>query len=248
MLNIFLGEFLGTMFLIILGNGVVANVIFKKTIGSKSGFLAITVGWGLAVFVGVVIANSFHTGGHLNPAVTIMVLAKGDISIIKACVYFVSEFSGAIIGQIIISTLYFQHIKEKENASSVISMFSTGPTHKKHFYNLFSEFIGTAVLVSCAMLLVLTFGADKSPIMTQLIPFIGPFTMGLVVLSIGISLGGTTGYAINPFRDLAPRIVYSLMKFPNKPAKSANWKYSWVPVVAPMTAGLIVGLMGRIFM
>jgi len=242
MLDIFLGEFLGTMFLIILGNGVVANVLFKNTFGSRSGFLAITVGWGIAVFVGVLIANNWGTGGHLNPAVTIMQWVKGDKQTAEAMVYFGSELFGAALGQIIISLFYWNHINEVENKDLIIGMHSTSPTHNRPLSNLFSEFIGTAVLVACAMTLGVTLKGNSEDLMK----FIGPVTMGIVVLGIGISLGGTTGYAINPARDLMPRIVYALMPYKNKPAKSVDWKYSFIPVVGPLVAGIIVGAFGRI--
>ena len=241
-LDIFLGEFLGTMFLILLGNGVVANCVFKKTIGARSGFLAITIGWGIAVFVGVFVANSFGTGGHLNPAVTIMQWVKGDKTSAQSMVYFASELLGAAVGQLIVSAFYFNHINEVENKDSIISIHSTGPTHEKTFSNLFSEFIGTAVLVSCAMVLGLSMNDNAEGMMR----FVGPFSMGLVVLGIGISLGGTTGYAINPARDLMPRIIYTIMPYKNKPANSANWKYGWIPVVAPLVAGALVGAFGRL--
>ena len=248
LLDIFLGELFGTMFLIILGNGVVANVVFKRTIGSKSGFLAITVGWGFAVFMGVIVANAFSTGGHLNPAVTTMVWVKGDIGIVKALIYYISEMLGAIIGQVIVSIFYFQHIKEVDNQDAVLSMHSTTPTHKNNAFNLFSELVGTVVLVTLAMVLFTSFknadGTQESTL-KSIMGFAGPLSMGFVVLGIGISLGGTTGYAINPARDLGPRIVYALMPYPNK-KKSANWQYAWVPVLGPMLAGVIVGAFGRL--
>lgn len=244
MTDIFLGEFLGTMFLILLGNGVVANVVFKKTIGTKSGFLAITIGWGLAVFMGVIIANAFGTGGHLNPAVTAMVWVKGDIYVDKAFVYFGSELLGAMVGQLIVSAFYYQHIKEIENSELVLSMHSTKPTHENKISNIFSEFIGTAVLVSVAMVLGLSYKSSYGA-MGSVINFAGPLSMGLVVLGIGISLGGTTGYAINPVRDLGPRIIYALMPYPNKP-KNVNWSYAFIPVLGPLLAGVVVGIFGRL--
>lgn len=244
LLDVFLGEFLGTLVLILLGNGVVANVVFKRTGGAKAGFLAITTGWGLAVFLGVMVANSFATGGHLNPAVTTMLWVKGDIEVDYAFTYYGSEFLGAIIGQIIVSTFYWQHIKEKENKEVVLAMHSTSPTHKQAWSNLFSEFVGTAILVSCAMILPLTFNGSNDPLMTTILGFAGPLSMGLVVFSIGISLGGTTGYAINPARDLGPRIVHALMPYAHK--QKSNWTYSWIPVLAPLLAGVVVGGFGRL--
>ncbi len=238
MLHIFLGEFLGTMALILLGNGVVANVNFKKTIGSKGGWIVVTFGWAFAVFVGVSIANIWGTGGHINPAVTIGKWVGGQITSVQAGVFIGSQFAGALVGQVVINIFYWQHIKE-EAPATVLGMHSTGPTHQKAWFtNFFSEYVGTIILVAMAY-----FGIAGGWFSSA------PLAIGFTVFAIGLSLGGTTGYAINPFRDLAPRIVHKIMyksvpvlKVANGSLVSSNWKYAIVPVVAPIMAGITVGL------
>lgn len=246
MTDIFLGEFLGTFVLILLGNGVVANVSFKKTIGTGGGIFFVTMGWAIAVFVAVMVANIWHTGGHLNPAVTIGQMVGNKITITKGLVYFASEFAGAMVGQIAVTIFYFQHIKDEKDFNVVRGMFSTNPTHKKSILNnLFSEYVGTIVLVVAAFFAISMGGGANT--------FGGaPYAIAMVVLVIGISLGGTTGWAINPARDLGPRIVFQVMiwisprispKFLGEKdgVASANWKYSWIPVIAPLAAGATVG-------
>ncbi len=238
MLNIFLGEFLGTMALILLGNGVVANASFKKTLGSNGGWIVIVFGWAFAVFVGVSIANIWHTGGHINPAVTIGQWVGGNITSEEALVYMASQFAGALIGQVIVNIIYWQHIKEEEN-QVVLGMHSTGPTHPKSWMtNVFTEFVGTCVLVLMAYFAIAGTWFSSAPL-----------AISFAVLAIGLSLGGTTGYAINPFRDLAPRIIHKIMyktstvlKTSNGTMVSSNWKYAIIPVVAPVLAGITVGL------
>ncbi len=233
--NIFIGEFLGTATLILLGNGVVANSIFKKTIGSKGGWIVITLGWAIAVFTGVSVANIWDTGGHINPAVTMGLLFGDQLKIVDGLVYMASQFLGAFVGQIIVVIFYWQHIKEEEQGT-VLSAHSTGPTHKSIFTNSFSEFIGTVVLVTMAYFAISSDWFQGAP-----------FAIALTVLVIGLSLGGTTGYAINPARDLSPRVVHALIyRFTSLKSKvetvNSNWTYSWIPVVAPTTAGIVVGL------
>ncbi len=241
LLNIFAGETLGTLVLILLGNGVVANVLYKKTGGAKGGIIAITAGWGFAVFLGVIVANCFATGGHLNPAVTFAMLTSGEINLTQFVVYISSELLGATIGQILVIAIYWQHAKE--NPPTIVkATHCTSPTHRKALTNFLSEFIGTTVLVGLAVGLSKSFGDNE--IITKIMSFIGPLSMALVVFSIGLSLGGTTGYAINPARDLMPRIVYQLT--PYKEKTKADWKYSWIPVIAPISAGVMVGAFARL--
>lgn len=237
-----LTEFLGTMLLIVLGNGIVANVVLKNTKGHNSGFLAITIGWATAVFVAAAVAGLSGGVAHLNPAVTIGVLATGHWTQIVGPYYLVfyilmGSFLGAIAGQIIVNTFYRNQIKdelEKGNPANVLGMHSTGPTHKTTFTNFFSEFVATSVLVSVVMVTIFFpfNSASGSLAATGLV--------ALTVLGIGLSLGGTTGYAINPFRDLGPRIVHQF--YPMKGKGSSDWGYSWIPVLAPLMAGAMVGL------
>lgn len=238
MTDIFIGELLGTMVLILLGNGVVANVTFKKTLGSGSGLIVIAFGWAIAVFTGVAVANYWGTGGHLNPAVTVGQWAGDQIGSTDALTYLGGEIVGALLGQIIVNIFYWKHIQE-ESMATVLGMHSTGPTHKKSiFNNFFSEYVGTIVLVLMAFFAISGswFGG-------------APFAIALTVLVIGLSLGGTTGYAINPARDLIPRIVHYITyktlanRMVIKVDKiESNWSYSWIPVVAPLAAGVTVGL------
>ncbi len=234
----FLGEFLGTMALILLGNGVVANTVFKKTLGSQGGWIVITFGWAFAVFVGVSVANIWDSGGHINPAVTVGQLVGGNISVEEAAGYIGSQFVGALVGQILVNTFYWQHIKE-EQPEVVLAMHSTGPTHKDAWFtNFFSEFVGTMILVVMAYFAIngQWFGS-------------APIAIAFAVFAIGLSLGGTTGYAINPFRDLSPRIVHKVMykimpalRREGGVAVSSNWKYAIIPVVAPLSAAVVAGL------
>ncbi len=241
LLNIFAGETLGTLVLILMGNGVVSNVLYKRTGGSKGGIIAITAGWGFAVFLGIIVANCFSTGGHLNPAVSFAQMTMGNLSFVEFIIYISSELFGAILGQIIVMLVYWQHTKENE-AEIVRATHCTTPTHKRVWTNFLAEFVGTAVLVGLAVGLSKSFGNNST--IKNIMGFIAPLSMALVVFSIGLSLGGTTGYAINPARDLMPRLVYQFTPYMNK--TKANWSYAWIPVLAPITAGVIVGAFARL--
>ncbi|PPE05912.1 MIP/aquaporin family protein [Williamsoniiplasma lucivorax] len=241
----FLTEFLGTMLLIILGNAVVANVVLKNTKGYKTQFVMIALGWGIAVAVGATIATALGGKAHLNPAVTMAMVVNGwekgvgEWNLLP--IILIAQFLGAIVGQIIVDLFYFDHIKQyfsKETGDfgtkSVLGMHATGPQTRTIWVNFFSEFVGTAVLIT----FILSIGK-----IAALPSFVGPLLVGMTVLGIGCSLSGTTGYAINPFRDLSPRIVYQLLiflPFANREEK-ADWSYGWIPVVAPLCAGAVVG-------
>lgn len=251
--KIFTGEFLGTMFLILLGNGVVMNVVLRGTKGNKAGWVVITMGWGFAVFLGVIVANLFGTGGHLNPAVTMAQWAQGkfDGSAAKPFIFLSGQIVGAFVGQFLANFAYRHHI-QKSDPQSVLGCHATGPTDQsKKINNLVTEMIGTAVLVTVALGIATSYGAGSKPIMQQIMNFAGPLTMGFVVMSIGMSIGGPTGYAINPARDLIPRIAYVVYyKLFSKDAivsqnVNANWSYAWIPVLGPLMAGTFVGLMFR---
>ncbi|ATZ16903.1 glycerol uptake facilitator protein [Williamsoniiplasma luminosum] len=241
----FFTEFLGSLILIILGNGVVANVVLKNTKGYKSPFLMIALGWGFAVAVGATVAAALGGKAHLNPAVTIAMVVNGWESGVGSWglfpIFIIAQFLGFFVGQIIVDLFYFDHIKkhfkkdsEDFGTKSVLAMHSTGPQTRTLWVNFFSEFIGTALLVT----FILAIGKIGT-----LPTYLGPIFVGMVIMAIGCSLSGTTGYAINPFRDLTPRIVYQLLTFlpfANR-EESADWQYSWIPVVAPMSAGILVG-------
>ena len=227
MSDIFVPELIGTALLILLGGGVVANVILKGTKGNGGGWLLINFGWGLAVFVGVYAA--YKSGAHLNPAVTLGLLASGNgMPIGDVMLYIVAQLLGAMIGAVLVYLGYKQHFDVEEDAGTKLAVFSTGPAIRSYGWNTLTEILGTFVLVFT----VIHFG----PTPTQL----GPLAVALVVVGIGASLGGPTGYAINPARDLGPRIVHALL--PIKGKGSSDWGYSWVPIVGPIIGGVLAGL------
>ncbi|WP_339030483.1 MULTISPECIES: MIP/aquaporin family protein [unclassified Spiroplasma] len=248
-----LTELFGTALLIILGNGIVANVVLKGTKGNNSGFLAITVGWALAVLTAALIANAFGGVAHFNPAVTIAIAISdksknlgfgGYVGLSPVALFFLViliQFIGAMIGQLIVNFVYYKHIKNTlnslkvEDQSNVLAMHATIPTERNPLFNFAMEFLGTTVLIVA----ILSFGKFANG--NGLPNYFAPILVGTTILAVGLSLGGTTGYAINPFRDLAPRVVHSLMPFNNK--GTSDWKYSWVPVLAPLLAGVTVGLL-----
>lgn len=229
--QIFLYEILGTAMLLLLGCGVVANVVLKGTKGNGGGFLMINFGWGLAVFVGVYVA--FNTGAHLNPAVTLGVLLNGGIDFGQAIIYWAAEFIGAFVGAVLCWLAYKDHFDAEEDPALKLAVFSTGPAMRSYAWNVVTEVIGTFVLVYW----VLINGATPSAI--------GPLAVALVVVGIGASLGGPTGYAINPARDLGPRIAHAIL--PIKGKGSSDWGYSWVPVVGPMIGAAVAFLVFKAF-
>lgn len=226
----FIAEITGTALLIILGGGVVANVVLDKTKGNKGGLISITFGWAIGVFVGVY-ATAAASGGHLNPAVTIGFAIEGSFPWSQVPAYILAQFIGAMLGAFIVWLSYRQHFDDTQDADSKLAVFCTGPAIRNGFYNTITELVGTFVLVLGAMLLSkpdMKLGAlDALPI-------------ALVVLGIGLSLGGPTGYAINPARDLGPRIMHALLPIKNK--RDSDWSYSWVPVVGPVLGAALAGL------
>jgi glycerol uptake facilitator protein len=228
-MTIFLGEMLGTGLLILLGDGVVAGVLLSQSKSQNGGWIVITLAWGLAVFVGVVVAGPI-TGAHLNPAVTLGLAAIGTTPWDQVPWYLAGEFAGAFIGAILVYLHYLPHWGVTENADLKLAVFSTGPAIRNTPANLISEFIGTFVLV----FVVLTFGnsGDSAGLAS-----LGALPVALLVVAIGLSLGGTTGYAINPARDLGPRIIHAILPIPGK--RDPDWGYSWIPVVGPIAGGVV---------
>jgi glycerol uptake facilitator protein len=225
--------------LLLLGGGVVANVILPKNKGFDSGWVVITFGWGLAVFSGVYVA--FRSGAHLNPAVTIGLLADGakeyakgvPVSFSSTMVYLAGEMVGAFLGAILVFLAYKKHFDENADPATKLGVFSTGPAIRSYGWNFVTEAIGTFVLV----FVILVFGKTPSGL--------GPLAVALLVVAIGMSLGGPTGYAINPARDLGPRIAHALL--PIKGKGSSDWAYSWVPVFGPLAGAVIAGLVARVY-
>jgi len=239
--NILLGETIGTMILILLGDGVVANVLLGKTKGNNSGWIVITTAWALAVFTGVVIAGPV-SGAHLNPAVTLGLAIAGKTPWGDVPIYFVGEFLGAAIGAFLVWLHYFPHWKETADPGLKLAVFSTGPAIRNTVMNLISEIIGTFVLMFGIFAIK---GAALMPSGGAITPLglgaIGAIPVAFIVWVIGLALGGTTGYAINPARDLSPRIMHAILPIPGK--GSSDWGYSWIPVLGPFVGAAIAALL-----
>ena len=218
----FIGEIIGTMLLIILGNGVVANVVLKNTKGNSGGWIVITFGWAMAVFVAVFAMGSI-SGAHINPAVTIGLALVGKFPWADVPVYILGQLIGAALGATIVWIHYKDHFAITENEDIKMACFCTAPEIRSTVNNLLSEIIGTFVLVFG----VLFIAAPEVGIGS-----LDALPVALLVFAIGLSLGGTTGYAINPARDLGPRIMHALLPIPRK--RDSDWGYSWIPIVGPI--------------
>ena len=224
----FLGEFIGTVFLILLGDGVVANVVLNKTKGHNSGWIVIAFGWAMAVFIGVYASTKLGGSGHLNPAVTIAAIAFDNFDSSLLLTYLIAQFAGAITGAVVVWLAYKQHFDTTEDANLKLAVFCTAPNIRNAGYNLVTEIIGTFVLVFGAMAM----SQPATPFITN-----DALPVGLLVLGIGLSLGGPTGYAINPARDLGPRIAHFLLPISGK--RDSDWNYAWIPVIGPIAGGLL---------
>lgn len=238
-LEAFVAETFGTMLLLLLGGGVVANVALRGTKGNSGGFLMVNFGWGLGVFAGVYVAAL--SGAHLNPAVTVGLLVNADTAtlgpdidktLINVLLYFAAQMLGAMIGAVLCYLAYKQHFDAEPDAATKLGVFSTGPAIRSAPWNLLTEIIGTFVLV----FVIIAFAGTPSGL--------GPLAVALLVVGIGASLGGPTGYAINPARDLGPRIVHALL--PIKGKGGSDWSYAWVPVIGPLIGGALGGLLAML--
>jgi len=227
-MNNFVLEMIGTMILILLGDGVVAGVVLKKTKSENSGWIVITFAWGLAVMTAAFVAA--ESGAHLNPALTIALALNSDLPWADVPIYIAGQLVGAFIGAILVWLHYMKHFEATDDQAAKLGVFATGPAIRHTPSNLISEIIGTFVLVFGILALGLTTFGDG----------LKPLIVGLLVVVIGLSLGGTTGYAINPARDLGPRIAHAILPIPNK--GSSDWSYSWIPVVGPIIGGAIAVL------
>jgi glycerol uptake facilitator protein len=230
-MNPYLAEFIGTAVMILLGNGVVANVLLKDTKGANAGLVVITIAWGLAVFCGVIIAGPY-SGAHLNPAVTLSVVLTGGMDIATGLWYAAAQFAGASTGAALVYVVYKNHYDITEDAGARMASFCTSPAIRNYGRNFLSEMLGTFVLI----FVILFFGTPENT------PAVGMGSLGalpvtLLIIAIGMSLGGTTGYAINPARDLAPRIMHTILFIKKKPDN--DWRYSWVPVLGPLTGAAL---------
>jgi glycerol uptake facilitator protein len=244
-MNAYLAEFVGTAILVLLGDGVVANVLLAKTKGHGAGWIVITAGWGFAVFVAVGCTNEF-SGAHLNPAVTIALAAAGKF---KGGVlgYIVCQMLGAMLGAALVYLLYKNHFDATDDKNAKLGVFCTAPAISNRLLNSLCEIVGTFVLV-LAVLIASDWGpsfqldasADAPKIKVGL-GSIGALQVGLIVFAIGLSLGGPTGYAINPARDLGPRLVHWLLPIANK--RDSDWTYAAIPAVAPIVGGLLAAML-----
>lgn len=232
-MSIITAEIIGTTLLIVLGCGVNAAVTLSGSKAKDSGWIAIAFGWGFAVMVGAY-AVGHYDGAHLNPAITLGLWIHGDITGAMAWRYFVGEMVGALLGAALVWAAYYLHWKPTDDAEAKLGVFSTMPAIRNYPFNLLTEIIGTAVLVFAVLAITgpNNPGPAESGLNTLLVAFL--------VVAIGLSLGGPTGYAINPARDLGPRIVHAVMPIPGK--GSSDWAYSWVPVLGPMIGGAIGAL------
>lgn len=224
----FWGEFIGTMLLILLGEGVVANVVLDKTKGNNGGLISITFGWAIAVFAGVFASVELGGSGHLNPAVSIAMAVLGNFEWANVGLYIAAQMGGAFTGAVVVWLAYRQHFNETKDADTKMAVFCTSPAIRSSTNNLITEIIGTFVLILGALLMA------KSEVK---LGALDALPVALLVLGIGLSLGGPTGYAINPARDLAPRIAHAILPIPNK--RDSDWSYSWVPVFGPIIGALL---------
>lgn len=227
-----LGEFLGTFTLILLGNGVVSGVVLNKTKATGAGWVAITLGWGFAVMMAVYISG-FMSPAHLNPAVTIAMAMVGSFGWNLVVSYIVAQMLGAMAASVILYLMFYPHYAETKNPADILGTFSTGPAIRHTSSNLLSEIVGTAVLTAG----ILAFGQYA---ITQT-SGVSPLLVGAIITAIGLSLGATTGYSLNPARDLGPRIMHAIL--PIKGKGDSDWSYAWIPVLGPIIGGSLGALL-----
>jgi glycerol uptake facilitator protein len=234
--SIFGAETIGTAILILLGDGVVAATLLARSKAEGAGWIVIAFGWGMAVAMAVYAVGQF-SGAHLNPAVTLGLAAIGSTDWGDVPKYLAGEFAGAMIGATLVWAAYSNHWRETEDPGLKLAVFSTGPAIRNTAANFVTEVIGTFMLVFG----VLAIAGNQAPTATGLVPLL----VGLLVLGIGLSLGGPTGYAINPARDLGPRIMHAILPIPGK--GGSDWSYAWIPVVAPIVGGILGALAFDLF-
>jgi glycerol uptake facilitator protein len=231
----FVSEMVGTGMLILFGDGVVAAVLLNRSKAQNGGWIVITTGWALAVMIGVFAAS--YSGAHINPAVTIGFAAAGDLDWGDVPVYLAGQFTGAFIGAVLVYLAYLAHWRATEEQGLKLAVYCTGPAIRNVGANLMTEFIGTFALVF-GVYAIFTVGGTAGDLSAGL----GPLLVGFLVWGIGLSLGGPTGYAINPARDLSPRIAHAVLPIAGKGA--SDWEYSWIPVVGPVAGGIVGALAG----
>jgi glycerol uptake facilitator protein len=230
-------EIIGTALLILLGDGVVAAVLLAKSKAENAGWVVITFGWGFAVMVGAYSVGQF-SGAHLNPAVTLGFLIQGNIDFGDAIQYWIGEMIGAMVGAVLVVLTYWQHFQQTEDPGLKLAVFSTGPAIRNSFWNMMTEIIGTLVLV--LGILAIAFDKGNGPPTGPGGSGLSALLVAFLVVGIGMSLGGPTGYAINPARDLGPRIIHAVLPIPGK--GDSDWGYAWIPVAGPLIGGAIGAL------
>lgn len=230
MMTELLGEFIGTMILVLLGDGVVAGNVLKKTKSEGTGWLLITFGWGLAVTIAV-FASGYLSPAHLNPAVTLGMAIAGETPWSAVVPYILSQIAGGIAGAILVWLHYKPHFNETKDSELILAVFATGPAIRDTISNLISEIIGTMILVFGLLAFGRATFADS----------LNPIVVGMLIVSIGMSLGGTTGYAINPARDLGPRIAHQILPISNK--GESDWGYAWIPFIGPLIGGALAAVL-----
>ncbi|NJN19148.1 MAG: aquaporin family protein [Oscillochloris sp.] len=235
----FVGEIIGTFLLVLLGDGVVGGVLLSKSKAENSGWIVITLAWGLAVFVGAYSVAAI-SGAHLNPAVTVGLAVAGGFDWGQVPIYIVAQMIGAFLGAVVVWLHYFPHWSETKDPGLKLAVFSTGPAIRNPVWNLVSETIGTFVLVFGILAIKgFTLSDPTGAAFDVSLGALGIIPVALLVVVIGMSLGGTTGYAINPARDLGPRIAHAILPIPGK--GDSDWGYSWIPVVGPIIGAVIAG-------
>jgi glycerol uptake facilitator len=232
-MEVYIAEFFGTMILILLGDGVVAGVLLRNSKAENSGWIVITLGWGMAVAMAVY-AVGWISGAHINPAVTIGLASIGAVDLVQVPGYIIAQFLGAFTGAVLVWLAYLPHWEETADTGLKLGVFCTAPAIYNRVANLVTEIIGTAMLVFGVVAILNTFTAGGKELAWG---GLFPLLIGLLVLAIGLSLGGPTGYAINPARDLGPRIAHAVLPITGK--GGSDWGYSWIPVVGPIIGGII---------
>ncbi len=251
-MNPILAEFIGTTILVLFGNGVVANVVLAKTKGNNGGWIVITAGWAVAVFVGVFSSQSF-SGAHLNPAVTLGMAQAGKFAWGDVPGYVFAQMAGGVFGAVLVFLFYREHFKASDDGNGKLACFCTAPNIRGQWQAFFCETVGTFFLVLPVFLMTdakvkLPTSAGVTSDVVIGLGSLGALPVGLLVFGIGLSLGGTTGYAINPARDLGPRLAHAFLPVPGK--RDSDWGYAWVPVLGPLLGGLLaafahLALLGR---
>ncbi len=231
-MNAYLAEFTGTALLVLFGDGVVANVLLEKSKGRGGGWIVIATGWGMAVTMAVYAVGAI-SGGHLNPAVTIALAVIGKFSTAKVAGYIVAQMTGAMFGAVLVWLAYLSHWKETPDQGAKLAVFATAPAIRSAPANFLCEAIGAATLVFGALAIPSTANLSGPGWSTG----VGPLLVGLLVFAIGLSLGGPTGYAINPARDFGPRLMHALLPIAGK--GGSDWPYAWIPIAAPIMGGVI---------